>query len=405
MRIVIVAAVLLFAGCQKDNPFYGDGAVRCSESSAGCVCLKPEGICVQCTAEEKQSCTGATPACGDDHMCRGCIKDDECSSNVCLEDGTCADAVNVIYASATGAGAAGCGQQLGTNECSLAQAVMEVQGARNIIKLRPSTYGVTGLAGQDFQKPTVLVARGSTINRGGGGNGAILTVSGQALTLIGGTITGAVADDGVQCTANGALRIHEALITDNAESGIEVDACELTVSRSTISLNRGGGIFMSGVTPKPVNITNNFIHSNGLTSSPVGGLLLLPAGTSTVEFNTVVDNRAAQSSGVGGGIRCNTTGTFNFPNNLVYRNTGGIGNQVQVIGECTFLDSFQLADPTGSENVPMFVAPNAATPDYHLTPQTPLEIRDKVDCTGVDFDGQRRPINGKCDLGADELQR
>ena len=34
-----------------------------------------------------------------------------------------------------------------------------------------------------------------------------------------------------------------------------------------------------------------------------------------------------------------------------------------------------------------------------------LVIRDTVDCTGVDFDGQARPSDGKCDLGADELVR
>jgi hypothetical protein len=253
----------------------------------------------------------------------------------------------------------------------------------------------------------VLVARDSTINRGGGGNGAILTVSGQSLTLIGGTITGAVADDGVQCSANGVLRIHEALITINAESGIEADSCELTVSRSTISRNRSGGIIMpTSGSPKPVNITNNFIHNNGDSASQVGGLSLLLAGTSTFEFNTIVDNRAMQAAGVGGGIRCNTSLTFDFPNNLVYRNFGGIGNLVQLIGDCTFTASFQGTDPTGTENIPMFVAPNAAQPDYHLTAQSPPSIRNAVVCVGlVDFDGDPRPLDGKCDLGADELLR
>jgi hypothetical protein len=267
-----------------------------------------------------------------------------------------------------------------------------------------------GLGGQSFPKSTVLVARGSTINRGGAGNGAILTVSGTELKVIGGTITGALGDDGIQCTANGALRVHEAVITDNAESGIEIDSCELTVSRSTISFNRGGGIFMfmSGLgTPKPITIINNFIHNNGQTAtSPVGGMALLPGDPSRVEFNTVVDNRAMQASGIGGGVRCNTAGVYEFPNNLVYRNTGGLGNQVQISGECGFTGSFQLADPTGTENLPMFVAPNTNPPDYHLTAQSPPDIRDKVSCSGlVDFDGQARPANDKCDLGADEFQR
>jgi len=415
MRIAAVAVVLLFAGCTKENPYYCDPAMpemcqapTCTESTDECVCLKPDNVCVQCTADDKRNCSDDKPACGENHVCRGCRADDDCSSSACIEDGRCADAANVVYASAMGASTAGCGVQVGVNECSLAQAALEVQGPRNIIRLRPGTYGVSGTAGQEFTKPTVLVARGSTINRGGGGNGAILTVSGQSLTLIGGTITGALADDGVQCSANGTLRIHEALITDNAESGIEADSCEVTLSRSTVTLNRGGGVIMpTSGTAKPVNITNNFIHNNGqAATSTVGGLSLFIAGTSKLEFNTVVDNNALQAAGVSGGIRCNTAATYDFPNNLVYGNNGGLGNQVQLIGDCTFTASFQLADPTGTENIPMFVAPNATPPDYHLTAQSPPMIRDAVDCVGlVDFDGQPRPLNGKCDLGADELQR
>lgn len=417
MRIAaaaVVGVVLLFAGCYKDNPNFCDPALDkcpeqpCTESVGSCVCLQPDGVCVQCTAGDTRNCTEDKPACGDDHLCRGCRADDECESSACLEDGRCADPATVIYASSGGADVTSCGQRLGVNECSLAQAALEVTGSRFVIRLRPGTYGVSGLVGQIFPKSTVLVARGSTINRGGAGNGAILTVSGTDLKLIGGTITGALGDDGIQCMANGSLRVHEALITDNAESGIEIDSCELTVSRSTLSLNRGGGIFMSGTgTPKPITIINNFIHNNGQsTTSPVGGMALLPGGTSKVEFNTIVDNHATQASGVGGGIRCNTAGFYEFPNNLVYRNTGGTGNQVQISGECGFTESFQLADPTGTQNIPMFVAPNTNPPDYHLTAQSPPDIRDKVSCSGlVDFDGQPRPANGMCDLGADEFQR
>ncbi|HWU87317.1 MAG TPA: hypothetical protein VN253_08580 [Kofleriaceae bacterium] len=78
--------VAVFAGCSFDLP--SNDLVKCSESSATCGCLKPDSVCVRCTADDLRSCTGATPVCGNDYMCRGCIRDDECSSNACLEDGT-----------------------------------------------------------------------------------------------------------------------------------------------------------------------------------------------------------------------------------------------------------------------------------------------------------------------------
>ncbi|MGN6111125.1 MAG: hypothetical protein ACTHU0_38865, partial [Kofleriaceae bacterium] len=108
MRIaLLVLAATLAAGCNKDNPYYcegdpdhnctlGDGGTdapeKCTRSSAECVCLTPPGVCVQCTADEKDACTGATPACGDDNRCRECVEDSECDSHVCLADGTCAEA-------------------------------------------------------------------------------------------------------------------------------------------------------------------------------------------------------------------------------------------------------------------------------------------------------------------------
>lgn len=160
---------------------------------------------------------------------------------------------------------------------------------------------------------------------------------------------------------------------------------------------------MTGL-PKQIDIKNNIINGNGQAGVDAGGMLLTPAGSSRLEFNTIVDNHSAQTAGSAGGVLCHATSVYNFPNNLVYRNAGGPGNQVQVAGECTFVGSFQQSDPTGMENVPMFVAPNASPPNYHLTAQSPPAIRDVVDCTGVDFDGERRPANGKCDLGADEYQ-
>jgi hypothetical protein len=333
----------------------------------------------------------------------GCRVDEECASSACLADGACADAANVIYASPAGASTAGCGRELGTTECSLAQAALEVQGARNIIKLRAGTYGVAG-AYQDFLQDTVLIARGSTINRAASGPGGILNVTGKSLTLIGGTISGALGDDGVQCDAGGTLAIHEAVITDNDGSGIETESCKLVVSRTTIRRNLLGGIKMSA-DPAVAEITNNFIYGNGGAASSIGGMDLELVVGSKVELNTIVDNVADTASASAGGIIC--AGNINAASNIVYRNTGGSGGQVQVIGTCTFQGSYAMAAAAG-ENAPGFEAPNRQTdPSFRLTRTSPAgTIRDAAPCTGVDFEGDRRPApeGGMCDLGADEYR-
>ncbi len=127
---------------------------------------------------------------------------------------------------------------------------------------------------------------------------------------------------------------------------------------------------------------------------------------SKVELNTIVDNVSDLSSANAGGVRC--TGNINAPSNIVYRNTGGLGGQVQVIGTCTFLGSYMMAVAAAGENAPGFEDPNRpADPSYRLTRTSPAgTIRDAVPCTGVDFEGDRRPApeGGACDLGADEYR-
>jgi hypothetical protein len=53
--------------------------------------------CVECTAAEHGACTGTTPACGVDNVCRGCIAHVECDSPACLPNGACAIFDQVAY--------------------------------------------------------------------------------------------------------------------------------------------------------------------------------------------------------------------------------------------------------------------------------------------------------------------
>jgi hypothetical protein len=413
MRILLVAAVFL-AGCYKTNSNYcpdgvcpPDAVQRCSESHDDCVCLQPDGVCVECTADDERNCTVDKPQCGTDNRCRGCRANSECASGACLENGACADANQVLYVSPTGASTSGCGQAAGQNECSLTQAMTELSTQRPILRLAAGNYTVSGADGLDFNtKSATMIARDATITRAP--TGPFMTVRNTgSFKLVGGTLRGPNGSDGIKCNTDSKLQIHQAMIEKMDESGIESDGCELTVSRSTIRRNLRGGINLPGV-PKVVSITNNFVYGNGQgTASSVGGMVLSVAFGSKVEFNTVVDNTANTMSTTAGGIRCdNGAQNYNAPNNLVYRNQGGVGGTVQVIGACTFMGSYQQAALV-DENAVFFERPNDPTnPSFRLTASSPAEVRDVVDCREVDFEGDIRPApaGGKCDYGADEYR-
>ncbi len=411
MRIVLVM-ILLLIGCHKDNPNYGDGGVRCDESNGMCVCLQPQGVCVECTADDERNCSGTTPQCGNDNRCRACRTNDDCDSGACLEDGSCASADEVIYVSPSGVNSGGCGRMPGQNECSLAQALIEVAPPRDVIRLAAGMYTVTGgQDGLDFNtKSATVVARGATITRMG--NGAIMSArSNQRLKLIGGTVQGPNNDDGLKCNTGGELIVHETTIERMTQSGIETDACKLTVSRATIRNNLEGGIRMVN-TARPVTITNNFVYRNGGIGSPVGGMALRLEPGSKVEFNTIADNEAESgNAATAGGIICDAQ-SYDAKFNLIYRNEGGLDGKYQVVGTCTFQGSYHQAAMNPTDNDAGFERPNdGANPSYRLTDKSPTgTIRDAFACANlIDLDGQARPapaapnvMADKCDQGADE---
>lgn len=419
MRIVIVVALLL-TGCPKQkNPDHcSDDRTKCPDSMPACsipldTCACNGGMCKECTAAGEKTCTGTTPGCGIDNHCGPCRSNDHCpSDSACLEDGTCADPSRIIAVSPGDNTSTPCGAP-GQSACSIMTAPSQVTASRDVIRLAAGNYQVGGTEGMDFGATSAtVVARGATITRMAP-NGPIMSVrNSQALKLIGGTLQGPNNTlEGVRCNSSGRLQVHEATIENMTEHGIKTDACELTVSRSTIRENRQGGIFMLTAL-RVARITNNFVYRNGGGTSQVGGMSLRLESGSALEFNTVVNNQTTATMGFAGGIFCESNNNYEPPFNIVYRNQGGLGNMVQVIGSCVFqpTKSYVLGTPDPNENMVGFEDPNKLTnPSFRLTAGSPeMVVRDVSDCRDlIDVEGDARPApaGGKCDYGADEFRQ
>jgi hypothetical protein len=412
MRILVVSVLLLGAACGRPNPNYcpdalddncanlPDAPMSCTASTPGCVCRMPDKVCVECTIAENAACVGGKPVCAD-NRCRECRSNAECGMGTCLEDGSCTMAP-AIYASPTGAMIVGCGVTQ-TAPCSLAQALLEVGGTRpTLIRLEAGEYSVTSPKGFVVDKTATLAARGATFTRTGGA-GPLITVelSQTIMKLIGGTLKGPNASDGIRCDS-AVAQVFGALLDDFIENGIESNACDLTVERSTIRNNKRGGINMANTAAKIAKIKNNFVYLNGGLTSPVGGMRLELAPMSNVEFNTVISNQSDTMTA--GGIVC-AGANIDAPRNLVYRNFGGVGD-AQVGGTCTFVNIsfFQTAMRNTDDDVG-FERPNdTANPSFRL--KLNAIVRDVAECTAgeIDFEGDARPQGNKCDHGADEYR-
>lgn len=464
LAVVLTAAIGVALGCSsilgdKINPTYcaahpTDADCRTAFPDAGgcttsaqcmsplAVCATDRMMCVQCTSAEPAACVGTMPVCGNDDACRKCSAHAECPSNACLPDGSCGDDTSVAYVDPAGVSTM-------SPSCTKASPCKKVSDAiktnRPFVKLQGTTNervvltstnvtfladpgakltdtmngillqidGSSQVAIYDLEisgasganTPGIAVQPGSTATvtltraKLSGNAGPGISVSSGAVTISGSTISGNTGP-GISMSG-GMVAVSQSMISGNTGPGTSASGGTLDVSRSTVASNNGGGILTSATA---FTIRNNFIYRNGNTtmasSGGVGAVGIV--APSVLEFNTIVDNLASGDTLSVGGVLCDRTG-FAAPSNLIFRNTGGAAGNVQTLGACGFGNSFVSAGTGAVDNTPMFAHPNSTPFDYHLTPASPNTIVDAAGpCTGVDSDGDTRPVGPACDLGADE---
>jgi hypothetical protein len=425
--------------CRRTFQDAGECTASSQCSSPKAVCALDKMLCVQCTAAEHGACVANTPVCGDDDACRKCAAHNECPSNACLPDGSCGDDTNVAYVDPSGTSTT-CTKASPCRKVSDAlkttRLYVKLQGATNEqvtlnntnvtlladpgAKLTDTVNGIllkidgtsqvaiydleiSGASGAN--NPGISVQPGSTATvtivraKLSGNAGAGISVNGGTATISESTITGNTGS-GISMS-NGILTVTQSTLTTNTAGGISTSGGTLTVSRSSVFANNGGGISTNAST---FTIMNNFVYRNGNTTmATAGGVGVVGiVDSSKLEFNTIVDNLAGGGATNVGGVLCDRSG-FTAANNLIFRNTGGVSGNVQTLGLCTYGNSFVSAGTSTVDNTPMFAHPNSAPFDYHLTPTSPNTIVDAAGtCSGVDYDGDTRPVGPACDLGADE---
>jgi hypothetical protein len=373
----------------------------CATSPAGQVCDTARNVCVQCIKDTNDAvCTSQTMVCGSDQKCHGCVVDSDCASTsmVCLPSQSCAAETSVLYVAPQASGSA-CTKAA---PCPLATSVGQLTPTRHIIKLTTTVSGVDYLAEPitiDQAFGVQIIGIGTTFTPIGAGNA--ITASGQNLELLGMTING-TSGSGIVCTG-GILTVRRTSVSESSAYGLDSTACTLTVERSRFASNKLGGM---QVTAGEAELRNNILDRNGTSGSngTTDGAMHIVNAAGRAVFNTIALNLSrGGGSDRSGGIKCSAAGAgFALRRNIVADN----GNTNILVTACTSVGNYDTRDATTVK----FLNTN----DFRLTAQSPPgAVLDDPGATedckvnGAlidDYQGDPRPTNSFCDVGADELE-
>jgi hypothetical protein len=356
------------------------------------VCDTVSQHCVQCVAEQPGTCGGATPSCGSDHVCHGCIAHADCTSQTCLPDGTCAAEADVAYVDARASD---------TPVCTRAMPCLRIAAAlltgRHYIKLHGTIdEGVTVETGYAV---TFLADPGAVLTRSTSG-GPVLLVRGNATAVaiydlaIADAVNAATIGIVMPSSSSPSLSLTRTTISNNPGGGISASGGSLAVTRSIVERNRGGGVTV--LQGARFDITNTIFFANGSPGSPTGAVAIATAAApgNRLQFNTFYENISLD--GVGAAIDC-SAGDLIAENNVLFTN-GTLSSPAQIGGSCTHMYSLVQPGPlpAGDGNLaadPRFAGADSG--DFHLHSGSPAIRAADPDslltgATAHDFDGVTR---------------
>lgn len=407
-RFALLLTVL--AACSKDNPYYcedsscaiepdamGSGSGGCDDnadcSGATSVCNLSSGVCVACTTANN-TCSGVTPVCSTANTCAACVAHAECASDACLPDGSCGTDSNVAYVTATGTD---------TGDCPFASPCATITYAasrRSFVKLMTTLDQAVTLNNANV---TILGEWGVMLQRTQS-PGAVVTITGASnVTFRDVVITQAIGNTGHGISvANGEsavnLTLDKVSIVDNAGIGLSLGDGTLTMRRSIVAANDGGGAVLASV---ELDITNSLFVKNGTGTSTYGGVQITPGATTKVfSFNTVAQNDSVTPETRG--INC--AGPMTVTSTIVSGNAA-----FGCTFETSMFDDSVAVSGTNKNGNPQFKNTTGTmyfADDYFriASNSNAIDYISAASNVMTDIDGDARPQNGARDIGADEYK-
>jgi hypothetical protein len=399
-----VAACQANADCQSlvDTPF----------------CQTTSGKCVACL--DSNACSADKPVCDAGlNVCRGCDRDDQCGSGVCVDSqGRCAMANEIVYVSEHATDNAMCSAAAPCLTFTAAFAATTEQ--RYIIHIIGGTYrmmtgvappplqvvidgsdtvifndhGVTFSATSPLQtitlsRVTINASEGTAISTSGGAVslygvtlGATAVATGGSLSIVNSTI------QDVRCSSAGVLDVEH-----STTGGINSDSCGLTVlaSRITAEIEAIGG---------KVIIENNLITSQDQLQD--GTFIRSSVSGSRFAFNTLVNFSGIDDTAAV--IACNPG--LDVSSNIFAWHSSASGGIDGCVPHDSLFDALVPSQLVGAnhqaEATTFFVDLNGK--DLHLAPGSPARGIGEPGIVDVDIDGHTRPspTGSRPDVGASE---
>ena len=380
----------------------GGCAYQATDSSCGDRCSSGRQTPLRCDAEHRCVADDAAAVLCAPNLCDaagercriGCRVQDECEADSACDrsqahldgQGVCVAPEEVVV---VGRGASP----------STIAAALALRDRRRVIRLsaRSEPYLERITIDPDTGPTLQLIGDPGAVLKPNGNGAAIRVRDGARLVVQGLTIEGSTGNggDGINCDGDesqGSLLVVEAVIRGNSDSGIDANDCDVTVRRSLIERNAGGGLNLEAGN---FVIVNNVLRDNGASDSSIGGAGLTVQSSNTVSFfnNTFFSNEA---SGTGSAVKCSSA--LPLINSIFWGNDG-----VELGPDCQASYSVieGLANP-GATNLsadPRFVDSS----NLQLQSGSPAIDRGQQQSQSViDFSGGPRKVGTATDIGAYE---
>ncbi|MBK6847607.1 MAG: right-handed parallel beta-helix repeat-containing protein [Proteobacteria bacterium] len=284
-----------------------------------------------------------------------------------------------------------------TTDANLNTAFGQLSATKPVLGLRPGTYtlGATLAAGKRAlliglgAKPDDVILRPSAAPTIDVGTNATLQLQNLAIVRpLGSPVVGNALTCDADATHRSSVTLLETTLSGHTGKGLESSYCDVTVRRSTLHANDGGGLALAN---GRFIVSDTLLYGNGTAGaggSTTGGVSFASATGVTFLNNTVVSNLAAD--GTAAGVLCSTA-TTQLVNSLVAANSLNVAL-------CTVAPSSLVAGTLGD-----------ACALTAFKPTTGVCLNDKGDNAAVaqsrlDHDNAPRIKGTKVDLGAFEVQ-